>query len=445
MTGIRYFFTGALLALLKFNLDRVLARQYGLHWEPWSYWVSPLPLNTLSSNPEGHPAMWTLLLASLPFLAAGVYYSYRRARTVNAPVPMVLLFFVPVLNIVMFLLLSLWPERPAATPIPRPTPAPRGLSINVTAAAVLCTTILGGLGVLLGTVQFQKYGFGLFVGLPFMLGFVSAYIYSFYEARRFAPAYGVTCLGLLAVGVLLLGVAIEGAVCLLMASPLALVLAAGGTALGLAARTPSRDDDLDYSFNRNVTLLVLAFPLLLGAEAQVKNPLCQVSTSIDIAAPAQAVWQQVVTFPPLDPPRELLFWSGISYPIGARIEGRGVGAVRYCQFNSGDFVEPITVWDEPHCLAFSVTSQPPPLTEWSPYQAIHPPHLDNFFQSERGQFLLQPLPEGGTRLVGTTWFRNHMAPAIYWDLWTDSIIHSIHRRVLVHIKKRAEKAAPAHG
>ena len=66
------------------------------------------------------------------------------------------------------------------------------------------------------------------------------------------------------------------------------------------------------------------------------------------------VWDEVVAFSPIDEPLSWMFRAGMSYPKDAWIEGRGVGAIRYCNFNTGSFVEPITVWDEPNRLAFNV-------------------------------------------------------------------------------------------
>ena len=119
------------------------------------------------------------------------------------------------------------------------------------------------------------------------------------------------------------------------------------------------------------------------------------------------------------------------------IEGEGPGAVRRCVFSTGAFVEPIEVWDAPRRLAFRVEEQPEPMRELSPFP-IHPPHLDHYLVSHRGQFLLTPLPGGRTRLEGTTWYTNRMWPAVYWQVWSDHIIHTIHLRVLRHIKGIAE-------
>jgi hypothetical protein len=135
---------------------------------------------------------------------------------------------------------------------------------------------------------------------------------------------------------------------------------------------------------------------------------------------------------------EVLFKLGIAYPIRAKIQGHGRGAVKNCIFSTGPFVEPIEVWDEPRLLKFSVTSNPAPLQEWTPYHEIHPPHLNGFLVSEQGQFQLTPLPGGRTLLEGTTWYHHTMWPVGYWQIWSDQIIHAIHRRVLIHVKALAE-------
>jgi polyketide cyclase/dehydrase/lipid transport protein len=169
-----------------------------------------------------------------------------------------------------------------------------------------------------------------------------------------------------------------------------------------------------------------------------RPPLIAVRTSIDINAAPEQVWRNVIAFADIQEAPEWYFRSGIAYPLRARIRGTGAGAVRYCIFTTGAFVEPIQVWDEPHRLAFSVTHNPAPMDELSPYAAVRPPHLDGFFVSERGEFLLQPLGAHRTRLTGTTWYRNALYPAAYWRIWSDAIIHRIHLRVLRHIRSVSE-------
>jgi hypothetical protein len=94
--------------------------------------------------------------------------------------------------------------------------------------------------------------------------------------------------------------------------------------------------------------------------------------------------------------------------------------------------------DKPKLLAFRVQSQPLGMEEISPYN-IHPPHLDNFILSQKGQFELFEKANGKTLLRGTTWYHSKIEPFQYWKLWGDNIIHQIHDRVLNQIKMQAEK------
>ena len=79
--------------------------------------------------------------------------------------------------------------------------------------------------------------------------------------------------------------------------------------------------------------------------------------------------------------------------------------------------------------------------ELTPYRHVHPPHLDGALRSNRGEFLLIPLPGGRTRLEGRTWYEFEMFPQGYWTLWSDLVIHRIHERVLLHVKRLSEEMA----
>jgi len=188
-----------------------------------------------------------------------------------------------------------------------------------------------------------------------------------------------------------------------------------------------------------VILLTLSVPALMAFEDQQheKEEVRAVITSIDIKASPATVWKSVVAFPELEAPTEFIFRTGIAYPINATITGQGVGAIRYCNFSTGSFVEPITVWDEPKLLQFSVEEQPVPMKELS-FQNVDPKHLHGYWVSRKGQFKLIPLKDGGTRLEGSTWYYNKINPDWYWTIWSDYIVHQIHNRVLHHIKKQAE-------
>jgi hypothetical protein len=189
-----------------------------------------------------------------------------------------------------------------------------------------------------------------------------------------------------------------------------------------------------------ITILIPSV-MLAEAASHPASPLYAVTSSVRINAPPERVWPNLIKFPDLPPPYEPLFKVGVAYPIKAHIDGHGVGAVRHCVFSTGTFVEPITVWDAPRLLRFGVRAQAQPMYELSPYQDLHPPHLDKCLISKQGQFVLTPLKDGTTLLSGTTWYQNNMGPGPYWRIWSDSIIHTIHMRVLDHVKNLSENRA----
>src|SRR3989441_5514470 len=190
--------------------------------------------------------------------------------------------------------------------------------------------------------------------------------------------------------------ALEGAVCIAMASPIAALLALPGAILGRAVALRSVGPPARAGF------AALAPPLRGPAGPRQAAPSHEVVTAVDIDAPPAVVWRHVVTFPELPPPREWLFRAGVAAPLRARIEGTGVGATRYCDFTTGSFVEPITVWEENRRLGFDITAQAPPMREWSPYRGVNPPHLAGYFRATQGEFRLSPLSGKRTRLEGRT-------------------------------------------
>jgi hypothetical protein len=294
----------------------------------------------------------------------------------------------------------------------------------------------------LGTEVLRSYGWGLFVALPFCLGLFSVLVYSYHEPRSPSSCIVVSLVPIALLGGMLMIVAIEGLICILMAAPFALGLAALGGMLGYAIQA-------GYWFGKGtpavLSIVLLFTPVFQGAEHWAKLPAetFEVRTAIEVNAPPQRVWNQVVAFAEIPPPKELLFRAGIAYPIRAEISGHGIGAVRHCIFSTGPFAEPIEVWDEPRLLKFGVTANPAPLNELSPYGNIRPAHLHGYFISKQGQFLLTALPGGRTRLEGTTWYQQTMWPASYWHLWSDYIIHKIHLRVLEHIRVVIEEKPQA--
>jgi len=448
--------TYALVGLAGFAVKSLIDRAIGTYVFGYpqgvflSYWR---PLGAAArlghlSGPESRYLL-TMLLLAVPFICVGVAMTVKRLRDTGEPVWLVILFFTPFVNLPFLLLLCLLPSKPPgakrveAAPWPQVRPVDHMIPQSQVGSALVSIALTSAIGLavtLLGTSLIGSYGWSLFVALPFCLGLFAVLLHSYHGPRDYGTCMSIALLPVAIVGMALLLVAIEGLICVLMAAPLAFVLAWLGGSLGYyiqgnywGAKTGSA----------MLSVVLLVMPAAFGLEhaAALETPTFVVRSAIDVQAPPEQVWKQVVAFAQIPPPTELLFRAGIAYPIRAEITGRGTGAVRRCIFSTGAFVEPIKVWDEPRLLQFTVTASPAPLNELTPYGHIEPRHLHGYFVSEEGQFLLTPLPGGGTRLEGTTRYRDAMWPAAYWHIWSDYIIHRIHTRVLTHITEAAETSS----
>jgi uncharacterized membrane protein YhaH (DUF805 family) len=431
---------------IKHNLDRLIAYKFGFHWGIITYF-DPLDraahLSPLSSVDKKFLA--TLLLTALPFIWIGITMTVKRLRDAGQPLWLTLLFFAPIVNLLFFGLLTVLPSRQADSQATAPTGRTTSSSpywpttrIGSAAAAVVLTALLGVV-VTWAILRFAgNYGLTLFISLPFVMGYLAVAIYNRNQEADSGDVLAVVSLSLLLTGAGITAIAVEGLICLLMAAPLAWLLAIFGGFLAMLIHGRANSPQATPSM---FAVMLVSLPVLLGVEhiAPPPVPRFQVHTAIEIAAPAEIVWKRLIEFPPLPTPSEWPFRLGIAYPIEARITGEGLTADRECRFSTGSFKEPILAWEPGKHFGFAVSDEPILMKETSPYENIHVRHLeDHDFQPERADFVLVPLPNGGTRLKGTTTYQNKMWPGLYWRLWTDAIIHSIHNRVFNHVKALAE-------
>ncbi len=252
--------------------------------------------------------------------------------------------------------------------------------------------------VLLGSAALLRtgvYGWTVFIVLPLWAGALASLTFCPTSSAR---AIGIGALTGAVGCCLFLLVNIEGMMCLAMSLPVIVPLSALGSLLAYQAS--------GFGDRRPGIAMVLLLPASFWFDATARPPVFAVRTSIVVNAPPERVWKNVVSFSDIPDPEDWFFRTGLAYPKRARIEGSGAGAVRYCEFSTGSFVEPIVVWDEPHLLQFRVSANAPSMEETGLYGRIYPKHLTGYFISKRVQFQLTALPHGRTLLEGTTWYQH---------------------------------------
>jgi uncharacterized protein YndB with AHSA1/START domain len=323
---------------------------------------------------------------------------------------------------------------------------PLGAAVLAIVGTTLVAGLLGAALMWLSVGVFQSYGVTLFCLSPVICSFIAVILNQWKRpetAKRIWPVSSAV-VGTLAVVtslVLLLASAGEGIICVLMALPFAIIMAVVGAALGQVV--------VDFSGPKR-PLPVFAVVLLLYPAAQeyeVRNPAPvearHVVTQLTVEAPPAAVWAALMQ--PVDYPAATgWFRAGVVYPTRTAFALDSATGRRtlVCRYSQGLARLPIVAWEPGRSLTFAVPppSMPAPMHELSPYPAIHAPHLHGYFQVDSGTFRLRPLPGGRTLLEARTVYRHSIGPQVYWQLWSNYLLDSMHERVLATLKTKAETA-----
>ena len=412
--------------------------------------VLPLDPNGGALLPTSEPALHFILLVGvaggLAILAS--YVAARRAAVLGWSLPPLigLLIHVPFAGAGLALWLAASGEETERTSS-TPTAVAGRLVMPFLLAVLACFVLFVGYEQLekLGKIPFGLkqtggyFGLAIFAGIPFATG-VSSGVILRRAGGTFGQAVGAALTLIGAIILILCGSLMEGIVCVVMAAPFGAALAFVGVLFGyFLARTKAADGTLQSA----AWLAIVA--IVAGEGWHPPAPLeDRATTEIVIAATPERVWAELHDIRDLPPTDNFLFRFGVAHPMSTVTDGQGVGAARLCKLSTGDMPEIVTVWKPGQELRFKVLSTPPSMRELGFFgQTIDAAHLHSAYASLEGGFKLEALPDGRTRVIGESRYLLNIAPAAYWNLWTEAIVHAVHRRVLEHVKTRAEAAPKA--
>lgn len=291
----------------------------------------------------------------------------------------------------------------------------------------------------LGTKVFHHYGYGVFVGVPLGIGFLTAHLAQRAEGWSWNAALRAALLAAALTGACLFLPMVEGVVCLTMAAVVALPFVLLGVLIARAFQqattpTPRSAKTKLHSF----VLIMVPASMALESHVAPTPPILEQTTSIEINATPEQVWRYIPSFPRIESPPTKLLWAGLAYPLASTITGEGVGAQRQCVLSTGTMPEVITAWEPGKRLEFEIMSTPAAMEETLPFGKVKAAHDEGYFLCKHGRFVLTALPGGRTRVEGTSWFQHDLWPQFYWAPLTKEVVHEVHERVLNHIKALAE-------
>jgi uncharacterized membrane protein YhaH (DUF805 family) len=398
----------------------------------WSFYVAPL--RTLVFLPHG---TIFLLLAGLAYLLLVAWVlaalAFRRAADAQASPWIAAPVIAPFLQVPAILLLCLMPTR-IGSEAGSTRSGDQGSDWAAAAQGVVAGMGLTLIAVFLGALVFGTYGFGMFVVSPFVIGATTGYLAN---RRQLISAERTVGLVVAATGlgaVALVVAALEGVVCIVVASPLGLGAALLGGAFG-------RESAVRRSATTGpVYSIALLLPIMFGIEDVLPaSTEFDTEQKIEIEAPPNLVWQSILHMETMDEPLALPFRLGVAYPLRGEVIGEGVGAVRHGEFSTGVALERVTEWVVERKLAFIMLNEVPAMRELSPYEHVHAPHIEGYFLTRSTSFELVPIAGGRTQLVERTAHELRLDPVLYWLPIARWAVDENNARVLAHIRRQAER------
>jgi hypothetical protein len=284
----------------------------------------------------------------------------------------------------------------------------------------------------LSTALLVMSGAYVFV-LPAVIGMVHVFMRSRKQLVGYASAIFEPLLPSLLCLIFSVLVHWEGTICLVMALPVMLVLAALG---GLIMRI------ILNSKNKNLVFATFVFLPIPLSFVEQKIPLPQekqiVANSIIIQAAPEKVWQKIVRVEKITEPQESLFFTmGFPKPVEAILTGDGIGQTRLATFERGlQFVETVTAWRANEKLAFTIKADPQmtPLTTLDEHVTVG----GAFFDVLSGVYEIEKVDANTVNLKLYSEHRISTHYNFYARLWSRFLMGEIQSNILKVIKQRAE-------
>ncbi|TKC65474.1 hypothetical protein FBD94_02670 [Pedobacter hiemivivus] len=272
--------------------------------------------------------------------------------------------------------------------------------------------------------NFQESGvliFSVFVIVPLLMGIISSWFWVKGNVKSKALAGYSVLNGTIAI--LLSFVFLkEGVICLLIVSPLIFCFIITGVFTGKRMFQQNNQ-------TLNVSVFSLLFVVFISDSLSNHDYENLVADEMVVNATPEEIWKNVVAFDKIEKKDDYwLFQIGMPSPMQTTVDGYYKGAGRKCIFSNGyTFDEKIVTYKPNEDLTFDIVKQP------------LDPEIMGHIDILRGQFLLKDNGNGTTTLVGNSWYRLHVFPVWYYDIWAKSITRNVHLRVMEHIKMLSEK------
>lgn len=238
----------------------------------------------------------------------------------------------------------------------------------------------------------------------------------------------------------------EGAFCLMFATPVFLLMSTLGGILAklslmFVERRTQRGSAQALRGGLSLLAIILLSPLTSGfVESNLAAPesIHRVLTEIDIAAPRQTVWSEIVRVRRISAAENsqgMFYKLGFPKPLEATLSHEGIGGVRHASFEKGLlFIETVTEWDPQHLLSFRIQADAH-MTRLDPHVVVG----GQYFDVLQGTYEIVPSARPDhVKLRLWSHFRLNTHFNGYAGFLGDSLMRDIQNSILHVVKRRCE-------
>jgi hypothetical protein len=240
-------------------------------------------------------------------------------------------------------------------------------------------------------------------------------------------------------GVAVLVLALEAAICVAMGLPIFFFFSSIGGVLvcWLTNQRAGRGD------SKMLGLIVLTPLLFSPLEAQWNPPTVvrEIRTAVIVDAPAAVMWNHFVAVPRIQPEEERFAWfraAGLPHPVEATLVNPGPEGVRFASYDNGmKVIEAVQVWELHQRYRFGVVLDPESGQHTPLWSDVAGEHL----KVEWVEYQIEPLTDRQVRLHLTSRYALETPINPYAVAWVDFLLEDFQHYILDVVTHRAEVAS----
>ncbi|MDO6432782.1 SRPBCC family protein [Flavitalea sp. BT771] len=276
--------------------------------------------------------------------------------------------------------------------------------------------------------------------VPFLVGYLTVLLLPYKENHTATGAFFKALLPCMVIMAITLALNVEGLICWIMASPIIIIFAGFGGVMAFnrkkrramaKALWDFEKEDWQKPGSLKISFLFL-LPLLAGAiegDSTSSSKALTIEKQIELRAAPGAVWNALIAGSrTLAGPRRTTLSGLMGFPrhLSTTMQTPAVGGTRIATYEKGlEFVEAIKKIEPGRSLTLEITTDPSKISK-----AIMDEHIviggDHIKMGEDG-YRLEPLPNGGTRLLLYSRFYIHTPFNWYAGIWARLLMSDVLR------------------